>query len=148
MEGVDVITECKNNFKNLEQLTEQGQGAVIWILGEYGEQIPAAPYLLEYMVDEFDQLKSSVRVLLLTALVKLFAKRPPETRLILGDCLALSVEQDDDFFLKYKAMFYYKLLCADINKAFEIINSSKSPIDQFVEEKEFSLAVCIFTHFS
>jgi hypothetical protein len=37
----------------------RGQCALIWIMGEFGATIPAAPYLLETYIDKFDQEKSA-----------------------------------------------------------------------------------------
>jgi len=46
---------------------------VVWIIGEYGEIIDEAPYLLETMIDAFDEEPShAVRQQLLTSSMKLF----------------------------------------------------------------------------
>lgn len=53
--------------------------AVIWMIGEYGQLIDDAPYLLEPLVDSVgDEESITVKCELLSATVKLFFKRPPE----------------------------------------------------------------------
>ena len=52
---------------------------MIWVMGEYGQAIPDAPYDLEPMLAGFDEEPSAaVRLELLTAATKLFFKRPGE----------------------------------------------------------------------
>jgi len=60
--------------------------ALIWILGEFGEHIEDAPYILENFLDSIEDSQESLEVkhTLLTASVKLFLRRPPEMQPILG----------------------------------------------------------------
>jgi AP-4 complex subunit beta-1 len=63
----------------------QGKSAVIWIIGEYGDLISSAPYLLEPLIDAYnEEVSSAVRIELLSAAMKLFFKRPPEVQSMLG----------------------------------------------------------------
>lgn len=134
MEGVDVVTECKKTIENVHKMEdEDGKNAAIWILGEFGEQIATAPYILEIFVDQFNELSASTKTLLLISCVKLFGKRPPECQIILGDLIALCVEQQGDPQLRFRALFYYKLMKKDLQKTFEIVNAMKEPVDEFLE---------------
>lgn len=61
-----------------------GKAAVVWMLGEFGQLIDDAPYILEPLIDAIvsaggrgDAADASVRCELLTSTVKLFFKRPP-----------------------------------------------------------------------
>jgi hypothetical protein len=49
---------------------------MIWIVGEYAERIDNADELLEGFLDSFKDESSQVQLQLLTAIVKLFLKKP------------------------------------------------------------------------
>jgi hypothetical protein len=66
-----------------------GKAAVIWMLGEFGQLIDDAPYMLEPLIDATvtagargDAADAPVRCELLTSTVKLFFKRPPGERAV------------------------------------------------------------------
>ena len=149
MEGIDVVTACKRTLEDVNKLEDTNSlNAAIWMLGEFGEQIATAPYVLELLVDKFDELESSTRNLLLTSTIKLFGKRPPECQPILGDLIAICAEQTSDPLLMYKAMFYYRLLKYDLPKCFEVVNSLKDPIDKFIDsERNILLSDQLFDEF-
>jgi len=71
---------------------ESGRAAVVWMLGEYGQLIDDAPYLLEPLIDGVNEEPSvQVKCELLTASVKLFFKRPPELHAMLGRLFKVSL---------------------------------------------------------
>jgi AP-4 complex subunit beta-1 len=86
--------------------------ALIFILGEFGKEIPLAPYLLENFVATFRSEALEVKHALLTASVKLFLKRAPEMQQMLGKVFALILEDAnvEDIDLKDRASFYYRAL--------------------------------------
>lgn len=53
---------------------------MIWIIGEYAERIDNADELLESFLDGFQDENTQVQLQLLTAIVKLFLKRPSDTQ--------------------------------------------------------------------
>ena len=53
---------------------------MIWIIGEYAERIDNADELLESFLEGFHDENSQVQLQLLTAIVKLFLKRPSDTQ--------------------------------------------------------------------
>lgn len=84
----------------------QGRSSLIWIIGEYGEVSPnynvtilftviyslqsltESPYLLEEIVNKVgDESSFEVKLQLLSAVMKLFFKRPPECQEMLGRLL-------------------------------------------------------------
>jgi AP-4 complex subunit beta-1 len=66
----------------------EGKAALLWILGEYGESLPNTPYVLEELVNNVaDEASSEVKLQLLTAVMKMFMKRPPECQDMLGRLL-------------------------------------------------------------
>lgn len=55
------------------------------MIGEYGDLIAQAPYILEPLIDSYEEeISYAVRSELLAAAMKLFFKRPPEVRAMLG----------------------------------------------------------------
>lgn len=69
-----------------------GRAAYVFILGEYGQILPEAPYALETLLEEFAEEESpAVRLELLTAAMKLFVTRPAECQRMLGAALSQGV---------------------------------------------------------
>ena len=56
------------------------RASMIWIIGEYAERIDNADELLESFLDSFQDENTQVQLQLLTAIVKLFLKRPTDTQ--------------------------------------------------------------------
>ena len=53
---------------------------MIWIVGECAERIDNADELLESVLEGFHEESTQVQLPLLTAIVKLFLKKPSETQ--------------------------------------------------------------------
>jgi hypothetical protein len=68
---------------------------------------PAAPYLLQPLADGFATEPPCVRLALLTAAAKLFFRRPPEARKLLGSCVAAGLS-DSDQDVHDRALLYYR----------------------------------------
>ncbi|KAL8101674.1 beta-adaptin-like protein A isoform X2 [Apium graveolens] len=76
--------------KNIQE--PKAKAALIWMLGEYAQDMHDAPYVLESLVENWeDEDSAEVRLHLLTSVVKCFFKRPPETQQALGAALAAGV---------------------------------------------------------
>lgn len=94
-----------------------GKAAVVWIIGEYGDLIATAPYLLEPLIDTYtDEAASAVRLELLTATMKLFFKRPPESQKMLGRLLQSAVSDVTNIDVRDRALLYYRLLQHDVHE--------------------------------
>lgn len=65
---------------------------MIWIVGEYAERIDNADELLESFLDNFTEENAQVQLQLLTAIVKLFLKRPTGTQELVQKVLGLSTQ--------------------------------------------------------
>lgn len=75
---------------------QQAKGALVWMLGEYGQDVPDSPYILESIVEGWGEEESeTVRLEILTAVAKLFFKRPPECHKLLGRTLKLGTEDSN-----------------------------------------------------
>ena len=101
----------------------EAQAALIWMAGEYGgEGFPETPYLLEPLIDGYAGLASAmVKLNLLTATMKLFFKRPPETQSMLGRLLAAATNDLTSQDVHDRALLYYRLLSTDIQAARRVV---------------------------
>lgn len=105
--------------------TDGGKAAVVWMLGEYGQLIDNAPYLLEPIIDQVEA-ETSVEVPceLLTAAVKLFIKRPPEMQAMLARLFTSCLRDSVPNIIRDKALFYYRLLRTNVSDAASVIVGS------------------------
>jgi vesicle coat complex subunit len=109
--------------------------ALLWILGEYGEALEEAPYLLEPMIDEFgEEASAAVRLELLSATVKLLLKRPAEVQAMAGRLLDAAVADTRFTEVHDRAIFYYRLLTHDVGLARRVLTASAECPRAFVEE--------------
>lgn len=92
--------------------------ALIYILGEFGKEIPLAPYLIENFVHTFRAEQLEVKHALLTSSLKLFLKRAPEMQGILSKIfnLILDDQYTEDIDLKDRASYYYRALQQNVNE--------------------------------
>lgn len=68
------------------------RASMIWIIGEYAERIDNADELLESFMEGFHDENTQVQLALLTAIVKLFLKRPTETQELVQQVLSLATQ--------------------------------------------------------
>ncbi|RHY24987.1 hypothetical protein DYB32_008578 [Aphanomyces invadans] len=125
--------------------------AVIWMLGEFGQDLRRAPYVLERLIDAFaDEIASSVQLQLLSASLKLFFKRPPEMQSMLGRLLQAAMDESQhNVDVKDRALFYYRLLSQDVNAAAQIVRQFEPDIvDVFAEMVETDLQEKLFREFN
>jgi AP-4 complex subunit beta-1 len=116
-EVVPAVEKCLRDVDEPE-----GKAAVVWIIGEYGDLIATAPYLLEPLIDTYaDEASATVRLELLTAAMKLFFKRPPEMQKMLGRLLQVAVGDVTNIDVRDRALLYYRLLQLDVH---EVSNDS------------------------
>ncbi|CAA7402731.1 unnamed protein product [Spirodela intermedia] len=132
--------------KNVQE--PKAKSALIWMLGEYSQDMPEAPYILENLIDNWDDEHSSeVRLHLLTAVMKCFFKRPPETQNALGAALAAGLadfRQD----VHDRALFYYRLLQYDESTAERVVNPPKQAVSVFADTQSSELKDRIFDEFN
>jgi len=68
---MDVLPHLSRCLRKIDE--PEGKAAVIWMVGEYGEELIEAPYMLEPLIDRYSEEQSiEVRISLLTAAMKLF----------------------------------------------------------------------------
>lgn len=87
----------------------ESQAAFIWIIGQFGDTVQDAPYLLEDICESFESQDSQVKLAMITSAINLFCKRPPEC-LSLVKYVLKSALADTDYLLSEKASLYASLL--------------------------------------
>uniref|UniRef100_A0A663LKL5 Adaptor related protein complex 4 subunit beta 1 n=1 Tax=Athene cunicularia TaxID=194338 RepID=A0A663LKL5_ATHCN len=105
----------------------EGKQALIWLLGTHGEKVPNAPYVLEDFVENVkSETFPSVKMELLTALVRLFLSRPAECQDTLGRLLYYCIEEEMDMAVRDRGLFYYRLLQSGVDEVKRVLCSPKS----------------------
>ncbi|XP_062206228.1 beta-adaptin-like protein A [Phragmites australis] len=132
--------------KNIQE--PKGKAALIWMLGEYSQDMHDAPYVLESLVENWDEEHSpEVRLHLLTAVMKCFFKRPPETQKALGATLAAGLS-DTHQDVHDRALFYYRLLQYDPAVAEHVVNPPKQAVSVFADTQSSEIKDRIFDEFN
>ncbi|CAM8916317.1 unnamed protein product [Rhodiola kirilowii] len=126
----------------------RAKSALIWMLGEYSDEMSDAPYVLESLVENWEEEHSAeVRLHLLTATLKCFMKRAPETQKALGAALAAGLadfHQD----VHDRALFYYRLLQYDVSMAGKVVNPPKQAVSVFADTQSSEVKDRIFDEFN
>ncbi|EKX50381.1 Adaptor protein complex 4 subunit beta [Guillardia theta CCMP2712] len=90
--------------------------SLLWVLGQFGNDIPEAPYLIEPMIDEWEEeTDPAVRCEMLTTAVKLFFQRPGEMQAMLGRLLKFAIADVSNVDVHDRALFYYRILSVDLD---------------------------------
>ena len=143
----EIIPLLHKTLKTVEET--DGKVAVVWMIGEYGDTIDDAPYILENYVNTYEEEASSlVRMELLTATMKLFFKRPPELKLMLGQLLKKAVDDASKVDVRDRAMLYYRLLARDVHEAARVVNCPTIVVDVFAEQADAETVAKIFAEFN
>jgi len=123
-EGI-IPTLCKY----IDELDEpNARGALIWIVGEYAEKISNADDILAGFVEGFMEEFTQTQLQILTAVVKLFLKKPDNNQGLVQKVLQVSTAENDNPDIRDRAYVYWRLLSGDLAVAKDIILSDKSPI--------------------
>ncbi|KAK6129696.1 hypothetical protein DH2020_036562 [Rehmannia glutinosa] len=126
----------------------QSQGSSYLDAREYAQDMQDSPYILESLIENWDEEHSAeVRLHLLTAVIKCFLRRPPETQKALGAALASGLadfHQD----VRDRALFYYRLLQYDVSVAERIVNPPKQAVSVFADTQSSEIKDRIFDEFN
>ncbi|CAM9160788.1 unnamed protein product [Scytosiphon promiscuus] len=144
----EVLPSLQRCLKHIDE--PAGKAAVIWMVGEYGEEITEAPYMLEPLVDAWEEEPScEIKMQLLTAAVKLFFKRPPEMQSMLGRLLARAVNDVSSQDLHDRALLYHRLLKHDPEVARRVCCCERPPVaGEFAEDRDTGRRDIIFSEFN
>eukprot|EP01031_Cornospumella_fuschlensis_P030760 gene30760-37165_t len=131
----------------------EARGRLVWMLGEFGHNVLEAPYLLEQLVDAYeDEASVSFKLQLLTACIKLFVQRPPEMQRILGRLFKRALNDSSHQDLRDRALLYYRLLQTDVQALGDIVCAGPPCASlqgqQFAEDKDTAHAREVFQDFN
>ncbi|GJJ09300.1 hypothetical protein Clacol_003522 [Clathrus columnatus] len=123
-EGV-IPTLCAN----LEELDEpEAKASLIWIIGEYADKIDNADELLGVFVDTFIEEAYAVQLQTLTAVVKLFLKKPDSAQGVVQRVLNTATKDCDSPDVRDRAYIYWRLLSTDPAAAKAVVLAHRPPI--------------------
>ncbi|WVQ64693.1 uncharacterized protein L199_002860 [Kwoniella botswanensis] len=123
-EGI-IPTLCSN----LEELDEpEAKASLIWIIGEYAEKIENADELLGTFLESFKEESYPVQLQTLTAIVKLFLKKPDESQTIVQKVLQAATKDCDSADVRDRAYIYWRLLSSDPAAAKSVVLAVRPPI--------------------
>lgn len=134
------------------QTDPKGLTAIIWILGEFGDKLDNASYLLENLLDQFIGELQPVRIMyaLLVAGTKLFFKRPAEMKVILGRIFEMILKNYHDVDLRDRTYYIYNLLQKDVEMAEYIIcgNLTSEGVDYIYSDLDDEYLEQIYSEFN
>lgn len=135
--------------ENLDSLDEpNAKAAMIWIVGEYADRIDNADELLASFLDSFPDENTQVQLQLLTAIVKLFLKRPSGTQELVMKVLGLATQESDNPDLRDRGYIYWRLLLTDPAAAKNVVLCEKPLISEETDLLEPSLLDELLCHIS
>jgi vesicle coat complex subunit len=142
----NIISTLCENLKSLDE--PEARASMIWIIGEYAERIDNADELLNSFLDGFQDENSQVQLQLLTAIVKLFLKKPSETQDLVQNVLTLATQDTDNPDLRDRGYIYWRLLSTDAAAARDVVLAEKPLISEETDLLEPSLLDELICHIS
>ncbi|KAI9779976.1 MAG: beta-adaptin [Peltula sp. TS41687] len=128
-EGI-IPTLCKC----IDELDEpNARGSLIWIVGEYAEKITNANDILAGFVEGFSEEFTQTQLQILTAVVKLFLKKPDESQKLVQKVLQTATAESDNPDIRDRAYVYWRLLSSDPQVTKNIVLSQKPPITTTIQ---------------
>ncbi|KAI5716575.1 hypothetical protein M8J76_008892 [Diaphorina citri] len=120
--------------ENLDTLDEpEARASMIWIIGD---------------VLRFHDENTQVQLQLLTAIVKLFLKRPTDTQELVQQVLSLATQDSDNPDLRDRGFIYWRLLSTDPAAAKEVVLAEKPLISEETDLLEPTLLDELICHIS
>ncbi|KAJ4347241.1 beta-adaptin [Didymosphaeria variabile] len=118
----------------IDELDEpNARAALIWIVGEYAEKINNAGEILTGFVDTFAEEFTQVQLQILTAVVKLFLKKPDQSQGLVQKVLQAATAENDNPDIRDRAYVYWRLLSSDPQVAKNIVLSDKPAITSTIQ---------------
>ncbi|KII67171.1 AP-2 complex subunit beta [Thelohanellus kitauei] len=104
---------------------DDARAALIWIVGEYGDRIENCGEIISVFCQNFIEESSKVQLQTLTAVVKIFLKRPQENSLIFEEIVTLVQSNIDNPDIRDRCLIYCRLVKNDLETARKIILAPK-----------------------
>jgi AP-1 complex subunit beta-1 len=131
--------------ENLEK--PEARASLIWIIGEYAEKIDNADDLLESFLNNLDDENPQVQLQLVTAILKLFLKRPTDTQELVQQVLSLVTQDSKNPDLRDRGFVYWRLLLStDPAAAKEVVLAEKPLIAEETDLLEPTLLDELICH--
>jgi len=114
---------------SLDALDEpEAKASMIWILGEYAERIDNVDELLDAFLVNFHDEPPIVQQQLLTAIVKLFLKKPVTTQDMVSRALRCATEESNNHDLRDRGYIYWRLLSTNPEATKHVVLGDKPTI--------------------
>jgi len=117
----------------------EAKASMIWILGEYAERIENVDDLLDNFLEHFHDEPAIVQQQLLTAIVKLFLKKPNTTQDMVSRVLKCATEESNNHDLRDRGYIYWRLLSTNPEATKHIVLGDKPTIKDESQVLEKSL---------
>ena len=110
-------------------MSRDARDALFWMIGEFGEDFPVAPYVLERECAKLNTEDDYIiQIELLHAVSKLFLKRAPEMKVVIANLLCYILNAEDvEPDLYDRAVFIYRMLFCNLPSSPSIVNFLCSP---------------------
>ncbi|KAF2436059.1 putative AP-1 adaptor complex subunit beta [Tothia fuscella] len=109
------------------------RGSLIWIVGEYADKISNAGEILTEFVKGFNEEFTQTQLQILTAVVKLFLKKPDESQGLVQKVLQAATAENDNPDIRDRAYVYWRLLSSDPEITKNVVLSDKPPITSTIQ---------------
>jgi len=116
----------------------EAKASMIWIMGEYAERIENAEQNLDDFLTNFTDEPPEVQIQLLTAIVKLFLKRPASTQDMVSKVLKCATEDSHDHDLRDRGYVYWRLLSTNPEATKQVVLGDKPTIRDESQQLEKS----------
>eukprot|EP01134_Creolimax_fragrantissima_P004200 CFRG4200T1 len=126
--------------ENLDTLDEpEAKASMIWIIGEYAGRIDNADEILEQFLDNYLDEGPVVQLQILTAIVKLFLKKPQGNQELVQRTLSLATQDSDNPDLRDRGYIYWRLLSTDPAAAKAVVLAEKPLITEETDQLDPAL---------
>ncbi|KAK5157655.1 adaptin N terminal region-domain-containing protein [Cryomyces antarcticus] len=133
----------------IDELDEpNARGSLIWIVGEYAEKISNAGDILAGFVDGFGEEFTQTQLQILTAVVKLFLKKPDQSQGLVQKVLQAATAESDNPDIRDRAYVYWRLLSSDPQITKNIVLSERPPITTTIQSLPPALLEQLLTELS
>ncbi len=122
--GADTGEEILDSLED-----DEARAAMIWIIGQFSNQIPKVIDKLDYFVETLIEESPVVQLQLLTTAVKIYLTQPDKSQHLIQAVLQTATEKIENADVRDRAYIYWRLLSSDTSVAKKIILADIPKID-------------------
>ena len=123
-----IIKDLCENLKQLDNA--EARAAMIWIVGQYCEQIDNSIALMTDFAENFREEAKNVQLAILNSSVKLYLKLEGEAEDLITSVLTQATEESDNPDLRNRGYIYWRMLSEDPEEAKNLILCDKPTISE------------------